>query len=323
MDILQSQQFLFLVMAGGAAVLLVATLALTGRKTAASRRLEQLSENGGASQPGVPLGSNTPVSSDQPGREQFRNPEVEKELKKQEQRLRLIQAGLYSRSAAAIFMVIRIALFAGFVGTMGTCAMLGLIPLKLGLLGGAVAAIFATIAPSFWLDKAKKRRQTVIRRALPDALDILGVCMAGGLSLQGAIGRVARELATAHPALALELAIVDRETQLGRSVGQALREFAYRFDMEELRNLSTVILQAEKFGSSLTKTLDIYAETLRLKRQQRAEELAQKAAIKILFPTLFCIFPAMFVVILGPAAIRIYSFLMNNEALSGGGGGMF
>ena len=116
---------------------------------------------------------------------------------------------------------------------------------------------------------------------------------------------MADELRTAHPLLAAELNIVQREIQLGRSPGESLRQMGQRTDLEEIRSLASVIIQAEQFGASLVKSLRVHAETLRLKRQQRAEEMAQKAATKILFPTLLFIFPAIFVVILGPAVIHV------------------
>jgi len=161
------------------------------------------------------------------------------------------------------------------------------------------------IGPSFWLDRRKKRRQTAFRRALPDALDVLVICLEGGISLTGAIRRVAGELRTAHPLLASELNIVQREVQLGLSSGQALRGFADRCDLEEIRSLASVIIQTERFGASLVKALRVHAETLRIKRLQRAEELAQMAATKVLIPTVLFILPGLFVVILAPAAIQI------------------
>ena len=102
-----------------------------------------------------------------------------------------------------------------------------------------------------------------------------------------------------------------REIQLGRNAGDSLHQMGLRSDLEEVRTLASVISQAEKFGASLVKSLRVHADTLRLKRQQRAEEMAQKAAIKILFPTLLFIFPAIFVVILGPAAFQIYEVMAN------------
>jgi tight adherence protein C len=171
------------------------------------------------------------------------------------------------------------------------------------------------IGPSFWLDSRKGARQTTFRRALPDALDLLVICLEGGLSLPGSLKRVASELRTAHPPLATELNIVQREIQLGRSPGESIQQMGFRTDLEEIRSLASVITQAERFGASLVKSLRVHAETLRVKRQQHAEELAQKASVKVLFPTLLCIFPAVFVVILGPAAYQILEMFanMNNK----------
>jgi tight adherence protein C len=136
------------------------------------------------------------------------------------------------------------------------------------------------------------------------------ICLEGGLSLQGAIRRVAAELRAAHPVLARELNIVQREIHMGRSAGDAIRQFAARADLEEVRSLSSVILQAERYGASLGKALRVHGEALRVKRLQYAEEMAQKASTKMLFPTLLCIFPGIFLVVLGPAmlhVIRIFS----------------
>jgi len=181
----------------------------------------------------------------------------------------------------------------------------GLVTLQSGLIYGAILGIFGLIGPSFWLDRRKKFRQTNFRRALPDALDVLVICLEGGLTLQGAMRRVATELRAAHPVLAQEMNIVQREIQMGRSAGEALRQFADRCDLEEVRSLASVVLQSERYGASLGKALRVHAESLRIKRLQYAEEMAQKAAVKILFPTLLCIFPAIFIVILGPAAYQI------------------
>jgi tight adherence protein C len=173
------------------------------------------------------------------------------------------------------------------------------------VLVGLTVGIAGVLAPGFVLDYRKSRRQTMIRRALPDALDVIIVCLEAGLSLPAAIVRVAKELGTAHPMLAAEMTIVHREIQLGVSTGAALRNLADRFDLEELRSLSAVVQQAEKFGASLVSALRVHGDTLRRKRFQLAQERAQKATVKLLFPTVLCIFPAMFVVILGPAAFDI------------------
>lgn len=144
---------------------------------------------------------------------------------------------------------------------------------------------------------------------MPDALDLIIVCMDGGLSLPAALNRVTGELRTAHPILSFELNLVQREIQFGHPVGDALRNFGVRCDLDDVRNLAAAVKNAEKFGASMIKTLRTFAETLRLKRQQYAEEMAQKAGTKILFPTLVFIFPAIFLIILGPAAIQLMQTL--------------
>jgi tight adherence protein C len=218
---------------------------------------------------------------------------------------RLIHAGLYGRQAMVVFLGLKV--FLMFVPlVLGVAAgMLGLVTMQASLLVGACGGILGMIGPSFWLDQQKSKRQTSFRRALPDALDLLVICLEGGLSLAGALKRMAGELRTAHPMLAAELHIVQREIQLGRSTGEALRKMSERADLEEIRSLASVILQAEKYGASLVKSLRVHSETLRVKRMQLAEEKAQKAATKVLFPTILFILPAMFVVILGPAIIHV------------------
>lgn len=173
------------------------------------------------------------------------------------------------------------------------------------LVAGLTASALGMVAPGLWLDYRVRRRQTLLRRSLPDALDMLVLCLEGGLSLNGALQRLRGELQTVHPELTAELNVVEREVMMGVSAGEALRKLGERADLEELRSLASVLLQSERYGASVVKAMRVYADTLRNERQQRAEEQAQKAAVKILFPTLLCIFPAIFVVILGPAAYQI------------------
>src|SRR5262249_21998681 len=190
-------------------------------------------------------------------------------------------------------------LLVGLTGFLG-------IGLMEGAVVGAILGGLGMIGPSFWLDHQKKTRQTNFRRSLPDALDVLVICLEGGLSLPAGLKRVALELKTAHPTLAYELNIVQREIQMGRSAGESLRQFAQRADLEEIRSLASLIIQTEKFGASLVKALRVHADTLRQKRLFYAEEMAQKAATKVLFPTVLFILPCIFVVILGPAVIQIW-----------------
>lgn len=222
---------------------------------------------------------------------------------------RIIRAGIYRKGGMRAFhfnrMVLTIlCLFSGCVIVPFTN-----LSWDFALYIGALATIFGWIAPSFWLDRSLKKRQVTMRRALPDALDLITVCLQGGLSLPASLSRVARELGPAHPMLATELAIVERETQMGRTTGNAMLQMAHRFDLEELRSLSSVIGQTEKYGGTIAGALKTYADSLRVRRRQRAEEMAQKAAVKLLFPTIFCIFPGIFVVILGPTAVRMYQVM--------------
>jgi tight adherence protein C len=219
---------------------------------------------------------------------------------------RLIQAGLYSRQAIYIYLGVKL-LFMIVPPILGLLAALsGLVDsVSKGVIIGALGGVVGMIGPSFWLDRRKAERQLAFRRALPDAMDVLVICLEGGLSLPAAFKRVAGELRGAHPSLAAELLIVEREVQLGRSTGEAMRQFGERSDLEEVRSLASVIMQSERFGASLVRALRIHADSLREKRLQHAEEMAQKAATKILFPTLLFIFPGVFIVILGPAVIHI------------------
>jgi tight adherence protein C len=222
---------------------------------------------------------------------------------------RLIHAGLYQRQAIYIFLGVKLLLMVtpAIVGLVAGLA--GVVPVIYGLTGGAILGIFGMIGPSFWLDRRKANRQVMFRRSIPDALDVMVICLEGGLSLPGAMRRMADELRTAHPLLATELHIVQREVQLGRTTGEALRQFGERADLEEIRSLASVIISAERFGASLVKALRVHAETLRDKRLQRAEEMAQKAGTKILIPTLLFIFPGIFIVVLGPAVIHVGEIL--------------
>jgi len=222
---------------------------------------------------------------------------------------RLIHAGLYNPQAMPIFLGVKMILMVAPALIGATAGLLGFVTIRMGTLAGAMAGVVGMFGPSLWLDWRKGKRQTSFRRALPDALDVLVICLEGGLSLPGAIRKVAGELRSAHPLLASEMNIVQREIQLGQPTGESLSHLGDRSDLEEIRSLAAVITQADRFGASLVKSLRVHADTLRIKRQQRAEEMAQKAGTKILFPTLLFIFPAIFVVILGPAAIQIMDML--------------
>jgi tight adherence protein C len=179
----------------------------------------------------------------------------------------------------------------------------------LGDMGGfmvyLIAAALGFLAPDFWLGRRIKKRQSKIRRGLPDVLDLLVICIEAGLSLDHATARTAVELKHAQPEVCDELNIVVLEQRAGRPRGDAWKHMAERTEVDCVRNLVTMLVQAEQFGTSVAKTLRIHGDTLRTQRVQAVEEAAAKTTIKLLFPLVFFILPSLFVVVLGPAIISI------------------
>lgn len=167
----------------------------------------------------------------------------------------------------------------------------------------AIALGLGFLLPDFWLGRQIKNRQKKIRLALPDALDFLVICIEAGLSLDQATARSAEELRLSHPEISDELDIVVLEQRAGRLRSDAWKQFGDRTDVETVRVLATVLVQAEQLGTSVTKTLRVHSETLRTKRRQQVEEQAAKTSVKLVFPLVFFIFPSLFVVVLGPPAI--------------------
>jgi len=286
-------------------LVLLVSLLVGGRQTRLSSRLRDLSGQEGPATDTITLGKIASTTLPRMGTP-FIPTDEEERTKLQ---TRLIHAGLYRRQAMVVFLGVKVLLMIAptFLGV--AASLMGVVTLGQGLIIGGCLVIVGLIGPSFWLDHMKRNRQSNFRRALPDALDVLVICLEGGLSLSAGLKRVSTELRTAHPALAAELAIVQREVQLGLTSGEALRKMGERSDLEEVRSLASVILQSERLGASLVKSLRVHSESLRLKRYQRAEEKAAVAATKVLFPTLLFILPAVFVVILGPAAFRVIEML--------------
>jgi tight adherence protein C len=159
------------------------------------------------------------------------------------------------------------------------------------------------IVPDFWLGRRIKARQKRIRRGLPDVLDLLVICTEAGLSLDQATARTATELSKAQPDLCDELGIVVLEQRAGRARSDAWKQMADRTGVDSLRNLVSMLVQSEQFGTSIAKTMRTHADTLRTQRIQAVEEQAAKTSVKLVFPLVFFIFPALFIVTLGPAVI--------------------
>lgn len=227
------------------------------------------------------------------------------EVKQRELRTRLIHAGLYTPSALSVFAGIRALLTIVPMLVGGLALASGLLSLDTGAYVMAPLIVFGMIGPSFWLDHLRRRRQTTLRQAIPDFLDLIVACLESGMTFDSALQRVTDELQTAHPGLAAEMRIVQREIAVGRSVDVALQNFAERCGLDEAKTIATFAQQARRLGTSMTEPLRTNAEMLRHRREQRAEELAHAASVKILFPTLFFIFPVIVGILVGPAALEI------------------
>lgn len=165
------------------------------------------------------------------------------------------------------------------------------------------------LAPDYVVNFAIKRRQENINIGLPDTLDLLVVCLEAGLSLDQSIWRTSDELGGSHPALADELKLVMLEVKAGKNRSDAWKALVARTDMDETRALVSVFLQADQFGTSVSKTLRVHADSLRMRRTQRLEELAAKTSVKLVFPLVLFIFPSLFVVTLGSAMLQISAVL--------------
>ncbi len=231
-------------------------------------------------------------------------------------RMKLANAGYRQNYAQTIFM-----------GSKSVCALMGLVAgiiigvtmqLQIPMLIGCATfcAGAGLMAPDIWLMMAIGDRKQKIRYGLPDTLDLLVVSVEAGLALDAAFKRVGDEMAVVHPELSEELRIATMETQMGVRRQDALENMAKRSALEEMRSLVSVVIQAERFGTSIAKALRNQADSLRTKRRQAAEERAQKTAVKLMIPLVLFIFPAMGIVLGGPAAINIMRALADNPMFS-------
>ncbi len=159
------------------------------------------------------------------------------------------------------------------------------------------------LGPDFWLGRKIKQRQKKMERGLPDVLDLLIICIEAGLSLDQATSRTAEELQKAQPELCDEFGILVLEQRAGRARSEAWKNLSERTGVDSIRNLVSVLVQSEQFGTSVAKTLRVHSDTMRSKRIQQVEEMAAKTSVKLVFPLVFFIFPALFLVTLGPAVI--------------------
>ncbi|MGE0444270.1 MAG: type II secretion system F family protein [Vicinamibacterales bacterium] len=277
-----------------------AAIALSPRPAAAvERRLEEIAHEGrpGAERPGLRqaliaafkrLGEMAPKSASEIGSLQRK----------------LLAAGYRRHEAIWIFLGIRVGF--GLV-CFAVASLPALFRANVAVALGAAGAGY--LLPGMVLGRMARKRQHRIRLSLPDALDLLVVSVEAGLGLDQAILRVGDELSFAHPDLSEELRLVNLELRAGTGRAEALHNLATRTGVEDVASLVAMLVQTDKFGTSVAQSLRVHSETLRTKRRQRAEEAAAKTGVKMVFPLVFCIFPAIWVVTIGPAAIKFVQVL--------------
>lgn len=225
-------------------------------------------------------------------------------------RSRLANAGLRSERALVVYLGLKVAFAFAFALTFLLVNQTWPQPPLYAALYTIACTAVGFYAPSLWLIARVRDRQREINHALPNALDLLVTCVEAGLGLEAAIQRVAAELTLGAPLLAKELEQTELEMRAGVERGDAFRRMADRTGVEELRNLSAIIIQTQIFGTSIAKSLRIQAEACRVRRMQVAEERAAAASVKMSVPLVLCIAPALFAILLGPAAVKIVRELL-------------
>jgi tight adherence protein C len=226
-----------------------------------------------------------------------------------EMKRRLAKAGVYAAGALRVMQGMKMILsLSGLVA--GYWLGVAIDNVMIGIAMGGLAGF---LAPSFWLRGQTKSHQRALERGLPDALDLLVICVEAGLTLDAAMQRVGQELSLAHPRLSRELEITHLETRLGLSRADSLKNLGERTGSSHLESLAVLLVQADRFGTSVASALRVHAESLRIQRQQAAEEQAAKASVKLTFPLVFFIFPAVLIVLAGPAAIGLFRSALFQE----------
>jgi tight adherence protein C len=188
----------------------------------------------------------------------------------------------------------------------GFLVVISLLGLRSGLVPGLLAAGALYVVPSFYIGHKSDRRKKAIRNGLPDALDLLMVCVEAGSALDQAIVKASQELLISHPILAEELRLVTTEVRAGKPRLEAFRNFAQRTGVDDVRSLVSMLTQTDRFGTSIADALRVHSETSRTKRRQEAEERANKVGVKLVFPLALCLFPALYIVCFGPVVVQIY-----------------
>ncbi|HEY6246163.1 MAG TPA: type II secretion system F family protein [Pyrinomonadaceae bacterium] len=283
-------------------------------QSAATERLRRLGQTSGT---GTAMGGTTVSLADDNTGEKFTEriaepinrllpvsaTEAEKLQKK------LMHAGFRSRNAPLIYRSIQLLSMAGFPTFVGLfCAVMAR-PLSSALFWILAAFVLGFFAPRYILGRMIRSRQLRIRWGLADALDLMVISIEAGLGLNAAMLKVSSELNKVHVDISQEFELANLEIRVGREREEALRNLAERTGVDDLRSLVAMLIQTDRFGTSIAKAIRVFSDSLRTKRRQRAEQAAQKAAVKLLFPLACFLFPTLFIAILGPALIQLMDTL--------------
>jgi len=304
-----------LTVAIGAVFVMVAVIvgALTSlvieRSAPERRRLNELLEGAGGVGTIAGVGpttlTNTPSAAAQRAARMI--PKSPKDMGRLRRRMAL--AGYTSPYAAIAFSVAEIVCPA--IGFLAVAWYQGL---SRGFLLAILAAMGGYLIPGLWLSRQIEKRKKQVRNGLPDALDLFIVCVEAGSSLDQAILKASEELVIAYPALAAELRLIITEVRAGKPRLEAFKNFADRTKVDDVRSLVAMMVQTDRFGTSIAQALRTHAESSRTRRRQTAEEKAGKLGVKLVFPLVFCLFPAFYVVVLGPAVIQFLRVFIQGVA---------
>ncbi len=223
-------------------------------------------------------------------------------------RIKFLRAGIRAENAPAIFYGLKYVLVIILPAIFLICRLtvFKILSYQMTVTIFVLVALFGYYLPDIWLRQKTDKRKERLLKALPDALDLLVICVEAGMGLDEGVNRVAQEIRLTSPDLSDEFKFLNLELRAGKDRPDALRSLALRTDIDEMKNLVTLLIQADKFGTSVATTLRVYSDTFRTQRMQKAEELAAKIPVKLVFPLILFIFPSLFVAILGPAVIRIF-----------------
>jgi tight adherence protein C len=223
-------------------------------------------------------------------------------------RIKFLRAGIRRENAPAIFYGLKylLVVLLSSIFMIIRLTVFEIVSYQLTITIFVLVALLGYYLPDIWLRQKTDKRKDRLLKALPDALDLLVICVEAGMGMDEGINRVANEIKLTSSDLSDEFKLLNLELRAGKNRQDALKNLAFRTDIDEMKNLVTLLVQADKFGTSVATTLRVYADTFRTQRMQKAEELAAKIPVKLVFPLILFIFPSLFVAILGPAVIRIF-----------------